>query len=421
MAKKEKRTELKRPLTKRQLSKWRRQQRIQRIAILAGSLFFVFILGYIGYGYYDEEVRPLKQPVLRVNDTVFDMAYYLSMLELYTRGQESSVVPHMADAVVNAIEHGKLIRDRASDLGVMVSSDEIQSELSNLKLPKKKVYTDFIATNILAAKLLRDYFDPEVPTACEQVKVKAMFLESKTIARDIVNRLKDGDDFSTLAQHSSREEVTRQRSGDLGWLPKGFAGKLLGLESPLLEKIAFSVEPGMLSEPIYDDSVPKNIGYWILGVTEKDDKKGRHVRGILLGSWDEAMEIRAKLESGEDFAALAREYSQHAGSKEQGGDLGWTQEIFSRVLVRFASQLEPGQISNPISDESVKTQGGYWLVKVEDKDVNRQLDDETRQKLKIELLMDWVRGLKEKSTIENYLTAERKSWAVAYILKNRRQ
>ena len=39
---------------------------------------------------------------------------------------------------------------------------------------------------------------------------------------------------------------------------------------------------------------------------------------FLLGSRQEAEEIRAKIEAGEDFGALAKEYSQDSGSKEQG-------------------------------------------------------------------------------------------------------
>ncbi|MCX6008870.1 MAG: hypothetical protein NTW48_02310, partial [Chloroflexi bacterium] len=90
MAKKQKRTELKRPPTKRQLSKWQRQQRIQRIIVTVGILFFALIVGYIGYGYYDEQVKPLHQPVVKINGTVFDMDYYIKLLELYSRGKDST-------------------------------------------------------------------------------------------------------------------------------------------------------------------------------------------------------------------------------------------------------------------------------------------------------------------------------------------
>ncbi|NIU73530.1 MAG: molecular chaperone SurA, partial [Gammaproteobacteria bacterium] len=36
-----------------------------------------------------------------------------------------------------------------------------------------------------------------------------------------------------------------------------------------------------------------------------------------------AEEIRERAASGEDFSALAREYSDDQGTAQQGGDLGW--------------------------------------------------------------------------------------------------
>jgi foldase protein PrsA len=198
---------------------------------------------------------------------------------------------------------------------------------------------------------------------------------------------------------------------------------LLGdLGNSKLEEIAFSLEPGMISEPTYDDSVTKGIGYWILKVTEKDDAKGRHVWGMLLGSWDEAVGIKAKLEAGEDFSTLAKQYSQHLESKEQGGDLGWTRQGFgNRILAGFAEQLEPGGISKPVTDQSVQTKGGYWLVRVEERDANRQLEDEVRGTLVLNLFQDWVSGLEKNSLTESYLTEEEKAWAVARVLKDRGQ
>ena len=43
---------------------------------------------------------------------------------------------------------------------------------------------------------------------------------------------------------------------------------------------------------------------------------------------DEARELaaslKARIQGGEDFAELAREYSEDIGSAQEGGDLGWT-------------------------------------------------------------------------------------------------
>jgi parvulin-like peptidyl-prolyl isomerase len=422
LAKKQKKPEFKQPPTKRQLSKWQRQRRIQRITIVVCSFFFAFIIGYIGYGYYAEQVKPLRQPVVRVNNTVFDMGYYIKMLELYSQGQESSKVSLMADVVAGIIEQGELIRQGAADLGISVSTEEINSELGNLNLPNDKVYRDAMGAELLAAKLLKEYFDPKVPTACEQVHVQAMLLESKEVAKEVIDRLGASDNFTSLATEFSKEAVTKEKGGDLGWLPKGFTNVLLGLGDSQLEDIAFSLEPGMLSEPTYDGSVTKGIGYWLAEVLEEDVNRGSHVRGILLGSQQEAEEVKAKIEAGEDFGVLAQEYSQHLGSKELNGDLGWTkEEIVSRVVDALATQLKPGVLSEPTPDESVQTKGGYWLVKVLDKDANRQLEDKTRETLKSKAFEDWVNKQREKDSVERYLSEEQKSWAVARVIKNKGQ
>ena len=422
MAKKHIKTELKRPPTKHQLSRWQRQQRIQRIIVIVGIIFFALVVGYIGYGYYNEQVKPLHQPVVKINDTVFDMDYYAKLLELSTRGEDSTATWSRADELINVIESGELIGEVSTDLGFGVGADEINSELRSLELPNEKVYRDVVGSRLLAARLLQNYFDPKVPTECEQVQVQAMFLESNEVAKKVIDRLGAGDNFTALAKEYSLEPITKDKGGDLGWLPKDFAYVLLGnLGDSLLKEIPFSLETGALSEPTYDGSVAKGIGYWLVEVTEKDEKKGNHARGILLGSQQEAEEVRARIEAGEDFGALAKEYSQHSASKEQGGDLGWTQEtgISSRVVLSLAMQLEPGAVSQPTADNSVQTKGGYWLVKVVDRDDSRALEDETRNALKLRLFEDLLVEQREKNSIETYLTEEQKSWAVARVLKKR--
>jgi foldase protein PrsA len=84
---------------------------------------------------------------------------------------------------------------------------------------------------------------------------------------------------------------------------------------------------------------------------------------ILLSDEKKAKDILAKLEAGGDFAALAKEHSEDADTKTQGGDLGYFSEghlVFALEKVAFG--LKPGQFSSP-----VKTKSGYHLVKVFDR------------------------------------------------------
>lgn len=76
-----------------------------------------------------------------------------------------------------------------------------------------------------------------------------------------------------------------------------------------------------------------------------------------------AQEILQRVRSGEDFAALAKQYSADPASKEQGGELGW----FGRgaMVKQFedaAFALQPGQTS-----DVVETNYGFHIIQVEER------------------------------------------------------
>jgi len=421
--KKHKKQEFKRPPTKRQLSSWERQKRTQRIITIASVVFLAFVIGFIGYGYYNNQVKPFHQPVTRVNDTVVDTGYYVKMLDNYSRGYDAAMLPAWSDVVIEIIQRTELTKQGAADLGIYINDEEIDKELNNRNLPDDEMYRDALKAELLTARLLEEHFDSSVPTADEQVQVQAMFLESKEVAEEMIAKLEAGSDFNSLAKEFSVESMTKGNEGDIGWLPKGSADIMLErLGDSLLKDIVFDLDPGILTEPIYDESIKKGVGYWLIETIEREGSTSSHARGILLGSRREAEEIRAKLEAGEDFAALAGEYSQDAGSKDMDGDLGWLQkEVGNKLVNEIAFQLEIGVLSEPIRDKIVQTQGGYWVIKIIDKEANRQLDNEARDKLKSKVFEDWLIEQKEKSFIENYLDEEQRSWAVAQVLEGRKE
>lgn len=419
MAKKQKKIEAKRLPTKQQLSRWERQKKMQRIILISGCVFFALVIIIVGYGYYDAKVKPFGQKVLRVNDKVIDMNYYLEWLNIFLRGVDAARAPLMADMVMGTIARDQLILQRASSLGITVSDTELESELRKQQLPATELYRDVYGAKILSDRLLSAYFDSRVPTTARQANVQAMFLESMEAADNVLNMLNANESFIQLAKRFSAEDFTRERSGELGWIVDGLENLSNGeFSNSLLDDIAFSIAVGTLSKPMYDPSMVKKGGYWLLEVTERDKDKSNRVRGILLGSEAEAIEVKSKLASGANFAELAKEKSQHLESKDFGGDLGWVQKGYGNdVVVKAAFELPVGALSNPLLDKTAQTKGGYWLVKVIERDDNRQLDKEAREQLKSKALQDWLEEEGKSSTIEQYLDEQQKAWAVQYTLK----
>jgi foldase protein PrsA len=93
----------------------------------------------------------------------------------------------------------------------------------------------------------------------------------------------------------------------------------------------------------------------------------------------QAQAAKARIDAGEDFAALAAELSQDASNKDQGGDLGCGPA--GRFVPEFETAMDataPGAVSAP-----VQTQFGYHLIKVTSRGTKpfEEVTDEIRERL----------------------------------------
>ena len=410
----------KRELTRRQLSRWQQQKRRQHIILVSGILVVVAALGIMGFGVYHQwyvpEYKPLRQTVIEVNDTKFDMSYYIKMLKFYSGGASEQQMYSMVDWVATAIERNELVRQGAAKLGFSVSDEEVDEKLKSYDPPLAKDYSDVVRAQMLVGKLNDEYFDQQVRLSAEQRHILAMFLESESQANEVRAWLEAGEDFATLAGELSLDSTSKEKKGDFDWRPKGIL--TLNYGTSLLDDYAFSSEAGALSKPIFDEDKTKMVGYWLIKVLSRDDEvETAQLKVMLLGSEQEANEVRARLEAGEDFATLAKELSQHDYSKENGGDFEVTSpDAVSSALSEFVFKAELNVLSQPIRDDTVSTKGGYWLVKVAEIDGNRQISDEDRASLKSDALNKWVDGLSNdpENKAKNYLDDEKKQWAVMH-------
>lgn len=107
----------------------------------------------------------------------------------------------------------------------------------------------------------------------------------------------------------------------------------------------------------YQDSLPPRLSLSKISIKVKPAPE------VLAGARAKIDEVNQKLQAGESFAALARQYSEDPGTATNGGDLGCFKS--GQLVAEFeeaARQLKPGQISEP-----VLTPYGYHLIQLREK------------------------------------------------------
>lgn len=124
-----------------------------------------------------------------------------------------------------------------------------------------------------------------------------------------------------------------------------------------------------------------------------------HARHILVATEAEANDVLARVQAGEDFAALAATYSRDVTTRETGGDLGWfaQDELLEPTLAQVAFSLEPGQVAGPIP-----TRLGYHIVQTLEKE-NRLVPPEKQADLAQVVFENWLQSLLGSAQVERYL------------------
>ena len=177
----------------------------------------------------------------------------------------------------------------------------------------------------------------------------------------------------------------------------------------LKERLITNVQIKKLLEPeinITEDEMKEYFNTNKDTFGEPEQVKARH---ILVADEETAKEVMGKLDAGEDFAELAKEYSIDPGSKENGGELGF----FGRgdMVPEFdeaAFSLAAGEISEP-----VKTDFGYHIIQVEEKKEAIEANYEDNKNEIKDILFDqkmqstygpWLEDKRSQYKIENFLT-----------------
>ena len=231
---------------------------------------------------------------------------------------------------------------------------------------------------------------------------KAQAMET---AEFLIAELKKGVELSGLAVNYSASN-TALEGGDLGWRKASQIPSLFG------DKI-FDLEIGGVLDPIVN-----SLGVHIVQLVDKrgastSTGESSLVRHILITptairSEEESatliQEIKQRLDQGEDFAELAKEFSDDPASALAGGDLGWgSGENFVPEFQEAMAAAEIGVVTEPF-----ETEYGWHLLEIQDRRIE-DLSDEALNNLALqaiyerrfdELLNGWIKEVRDEAFVE---------------------
>lgn len=280
------------------------------------------------------------------------------------------------------------LRQREVDNRVSVTDQDIELFLANQPDADE---TEYRLSHILVA--IPDGATPEQRT------------QARAKADGLLERVNKGEDFAAIAVSSSDGQQALQ-GGDLDWR-KADALPLIFLQA------ARKLKTGEVS-PVMETAG----GYHIIKLAEQRSSEAQktvdetHARHILLQANTlrtedqarlQARELHDRLVKGEDFAKLAIEFSDDAGSKGGGGDLGWQPPgVFVKEFQDALDALKPGEIGAPF-----RTQFGWHIPQVLERRT-RDITEESRRAR--------ARGaIQNRKAAEEYDTWLRRLRAEAYV------
>ncbi|MDH2916175.1 MAG: peptidylprolyl isomerase, partial [Gallionella sp.] len=190
-------------------------------------------------------------------------------------------------------------------------------------------------------------------------------------------------------------EVLSQAAAKAGLDKQGETAQQIELARQSVLAGAF-VQDYVKSHPISEEVLKQDYE----GMKARVGNKEYKVSHVLVSSEDEAKAVAKRVKK-EKFAKVAKEKSKDPGSKENGGDLGWTVPTnFVQPFGEAILTLAKGQVSSP-----VQTQYGWHVIKLEDtrelkvptfEEVRPQLEKRKQQ----ESIQKAITELREKAKVE---------------------
>jgi peptidyl-prolyl cis-trans isomerase SurA len=296
------------------------------------------------------QVQRALQTGIRVSDADIDQA-------LVALSQQNNITVQQLRQVIE--NDGEDFAEFRRNIGEELLTERLRQRIVNSMAPISDTEVDIM----LASEDLSggEYNISHILVALPEGATPQQIEEMQSKANDIHRRLEEGLDFASAAiSYSDGQEALE--GGAVGWrdlnsIPTFFADAIRDLK------------PGDFTQPIRSPA-----GFHIVKVNDYREQrqvmvKEYHARHIMVeinelvtqrAAIERITDIKERLDNNEDFAALAKEFSDDPTSANLGGDMGWfPPEAYGERVAQTLHSLKEGEISEPF-----QTTGGWHIIQL---------------------------------------------------------
>ena len=272
--------------------------------------------------------------------------------------------------------------------------------MRNINISEQEI-DNFLTTEEGEAMTQPEYQVVQALLSISRGEDAAEIAAKESYVNEVLSNIQSGQPFE---QAVSGTEPYAFTGGDLGWrklgdIPSMFADTVPTLTVGEVAKVRSSsgLHLVYLADAVGGEQLVRqtDVRHILVKPTEVLNEQAAE---------DLVVELRARIEGGEDFGELARQYSDDIGSATEGGNLGWTNpgQMVPEFEAAMAGTAE-GSISQPFRSEF-----GWHILEVKarrDKDFSgevrrNQVAGYIRDQKYQEELDAWLRKIREEAFVD---------------------
>jgi peptidyl-prolyl cis-trans isomerase SurA len=291
--------------------------------------------------------------------------YYQHQTEGSPQSPSEDQAQNLRLSILRELIDNELLMQRAEKVGIMTTDEEVENKLNAVKAPYTKEEFD---RRLQERKITLDDFRRDIRRSITVEKVLNKEVSSKV-------SISDADIAAYYNQHKAEFNLIEPQYH--------------------LAQILVTSQPNPQVRNLKNDKAQN----------EADARK-------------KVQMIMHRLESGEDFAAVAANYSEQSETSANGGDLGFVPESSlksDRQAAEALSKLKPGQYTPPLpGDDANHRLAGFRIIRllgkesagqrqINDPQVQQAIRTQLRERREQLLRTAYYESLRNGAKVENYL------------------